>query len=30
VVGRLHVRERWESTFLCSIYQMDAESVSAE
>jgi hypothetical protein len=30
VVGRLHVRERWEGTFLCSIYQMDAEKVTAE
>jgi hypothetical protein len=28
VVGHLHVRERWEGTFLCSIYQMDAERVS--
>jgi hypothetical protein len=30
VVGRLHVKERWEGTFLCSIYQMDAQSVTAE
>ena len=30
VVGHLHVKERWESTFLCSIYQMDAESVTAD
>jgi hypothetical protein len=30
VVGRLHVRERWEGTFLCSIYQMDAEQVTAD
>ena len=30
VVGHLHVRERWEGTFLCSIYQMDAEKVTAE
>jgi hypothetical protein len=27
VVGRLHVKERWEGTFLCSIYQLDAEHV---
>jgi len=27
VVGRLHVHERWEGTFLCSIYQLDAERV---
>jgi hypothetical protein len=27
VVGHLHVKERWEGTFLCSIYQMDAERV---
>lgn len=27
VVGRLHVKERWEGTFLCSIYQLDAERV---
>ena len=30
VVGRLHVKERWEGTFLCSIYQMDADKVSAQ
>ena len=30
VVGHLHVRERWEGTFLCSIYQLDAERVTAE
>jgi len=30
VVGWLHVRERWESSFLCSIYQLDEEQVSAE
>lgn len=30
VVGHLHVRERWEGTFLASIYQLDAERVSAE
>jgi hypothetical protein len=30
VVGRMHVKERWEGTFLCSIYQMDAETVSVE
>jgi hypothetical protein len=30
VVGHLHVKERWEGTFLCSIYQMDAERISAE
>jgi hypothetical protein len=30
VVGHLHVRERWEGTFLCSIYQMDAERVTTE
>jgi hypothetical protein len=30
VVGHLHVRERWEGTFLCSIYQMDAERVTAD
>ncbi|MDR3671223.1 MAG: DUF3299 domain-containing protein [Holophaga sp.] len=29
VVGRLHVKDRWEGDFLCSIYQMDAESVTA-
>jgi len=29
VVGRLHVQDRWEGTFLCSIYQLDAEQVSA-
>lgn len=28
VTGRLHVKERWEGTYLCSIYQMDAESVA--
>jgi len=28
VVGRLHVRERWEGTFLCSIYQLDAEKIT--
>ncbi|MDR3670090.1 MAG: DUF3299 domain-containing protein [Holophaga sp.] len=28
VVGHLHVRERWDGTFLCSIYQMDAERVT--
>ena len=27
VVGRMHVKERWEGTFLCSIYQLDAERV---
>jgi len=27
VVGRLHVKERWEGTFLGSIYQLDAERV---
>jgi len=30
VVGHLHVKERWEGTFLCSIYQMDAQSVTVE
>jgi hypothetical protein len=30
VVGRLHVRERWEGPYLCSIYQMEAETVSKE
>ena len=30
VVGRMHVHERWEETFLCSIYQLDAESVTAQ
>jgi hypothetical protein len=30
VVGRLHVKDRWEGDFLCSIYQMEAESVTAE
>jgi len=30
VVGRLHVKDRWEGDFLCSIYQMDAESVTVE
>ena len=30
VVGHLHVRERWEGTFLCSIYQLDAERVTAD
>jgi len=30
VVGRMHVKERWEGTFLCSIYQMDAVSITAE
>jgi len=29
-LGHLHVRERWEGTFLCSIYQMDAERVTTE
>lgn len=28
VVGHLHVKDRWEGDFLCSIYQMDAESVT--
>jgi len=28
VVGRLHVQERWEGTFLCSIYQLDAERIT--
>ena len=28
VVGHLHVQERWESTFLCSIYQLDAERIT--
>ena len=28
VVGRLHVQERWDSTFLCSIYQLDAERIT--
>jgi hypothetical protein len=27
VVGRMHVKERWEGTFLCSIYQLDAVRV---
>ena len=27
VVGRLHVKERWEGPFLCSIYQLDAVRV---
>jgi hypothetical protein len=30
VSGRLHVKDRWEGDFLCSIYQMDAESVTAD
>jgi len=30
VIGHLHVQERWEGTFLCSIYQMDADKVSAQ
>jgi hypothetical protein len=30
VVGHLHVKDRWEDTFLCSIYQLDAESVSVD
>ncbi len=30
VVGHLHVKERWEGTFLCSIYQMDEESISTD
>jgi hypothetical protein len=29
-VGRLHVRERWEGTFLCSVYQLDLESVEPD
>jgi hypothetical protein len=29
VVGHLHVKERWEGTFLCSIYQLDAERITA-
>jgi hypothetical protein len=27
VVGTLRVKERWEGSFLCSIYQLDAERV---
>lgn len=30
VVGRLHVKDRWEGTFLFSIYQLDLESVGKE
>ncbi|MGA2083198.1 MAG: DUF3299 domain-containing protein [Holophaga sp.] len=30
VVGKMHVKERWDGTFLCSIYQMDAERVAEE
>ena len=30
VVGRLHVRERWGSGFLCSIYQLDEEQITQE
>jgi hypothetical protein len=30
VVGRLHVQERWDSSFLCSIYQLDAERVETD
>jgi hypothetical protein len=29
-VGRLHVRERWEGTFLCSVYQLDLEDVTPD
>jgi hypothetical protein len=29
VVGKLHVHDRWEGTFLCSIYQLDAERIQA-
>jgi hypothetical protein len=30
VVGKLHVRERWEGVFLCSIYQLEAETVDGQ
>jgi len=30
VTGHFHVRERWQGTYLCTIYQMEAEKVQAE